>query len=408
MPESVRGYQMITRPVWRLVEASMLVLIWPLNRVLVVLFRNRVLPRSVLHMCYPVHIVHDTVLLLRRHGYTADYMALGDSQDWTKCDFRFRRFAKWMPLTLTEFWWFWRVVARYQVVHLHFMSGVAQTGWEWPVLKRMGRKIVVYHSGCEIRDRERNMALHPDMNICQDCDYDASICTDPVNLLRQALCRKYADLELLTTPDMKDFVPQGIHFPFFSPLDEAVPSRQRPYWPENGCFRIVHVTNHPGIEGTRHIQAAVDKLRAKGCAVEFIHLSRVPHHEVLAALVDADLSIGKMKMGYYANAQIEAMRCGAPTITCVREELMTNELRASALIFSTLDNLAETIEHFINHPDELAARRRDAPNDIRQLHDNEKLARKLISMYDALNLGKSQEDIAALERGNQSSNKEGR
>ncbi|NQV83361.1 MAG: hypothetical protein HQ494_06020 [Rhodospirillales bacterium] len=245
------------RSIWRLVEAAMLVLIWPLNQVFAVLFRNRVRPRSVLHICYPVHVVHYTVVLLRQHGFDAAYMALGDSEDWTECDYRFRRYAKWMPLTLTEFWWFWRVVSRYQTLYLHYMKGISEAGWEWPILKRMGRRIVVYHSGCEIRDRDRNMHLHPEMNICQDCDYNALICTSPHNHLLKRLTRRYADLELITTPDMRDFVPHGLHFPFFSPLEDVIPPRTRSYWPENKSFRIVHVTNHPGIEGTKHIEAAV-------------------------------------------------------------------------------------------------------------------------------------------------------
>lgn len=359
----------------------MRILIWPINRVLALLLARRVEPGSVLHICYPVHIVYYTVLFLRRNGRKADYMAMGDSQDWTECDFRFRRFAKWMPLTLTEFWWFWRVVARYEIVHMHFMMGISQSGWEWPILKRMGRKIVVYCGGCEVRDRERNVALHPGMNICEECDYNATICTNPLNLRRQRLSRQYADLELVTTPDMLDFVPHGIHFPFFAPPEEIIPPRRRAYWPANGCFRIVHVTNHPGIEGTRHIESSIERLRTKGYPIEFVFLRNVSFRDVLAAFADADLAIGKMKMGYYANAQIEAMCCGTPTITYVRPDLMTGELQRSGLVFSTLGQLEQTIEHFITHPEELEKRRQQAAESMRHFHDNDVLCRRLIRMY---------------------------
>lgn len=372
------------RSFWRGVETAARLLIWPANQILARLLAGRYTPRSVLHICYPVHIVHYTVVLLRRQGYKADYMAMGDSEDWTECDYRFRRYAKWMPLTLTEFWWFWRIVARYGIIHMHFMMGISQSGWEWPILKRMGRKIVVYYGGCEVRDRDRNMMLHPGMNICEECDYNAAICTNPVNLQRQRLSKQYADLELVTTPDMLDFVSRGIHFPFFSPPEEIIPPRRRAHWPENGYFRIVHVTNHPGIEGTRYIEAAVGRLKAKGYPVEFVLLKGIPYRDVLAAFADADLAIGKMKMGYYANAQIEAMCCGTPTITYVRPEFMTEELKRSALLCSTMGQLDQAIEHLITHPEKLKEHRTRALESIRRLHDNGSLAHRLIATYDAL------------------------
>lgn len=380
-----------------MVEAAMLVFIWPANQVLCVILRGRIVPRSVLHICYPVHIVHYTVVLLREHGYDAAYMAMGEGQDWTECDYRFLRYSKWMPLTLTEFWWFWRIVSKYEILHFHFMTGISQSGWEWSLLKRMGRKIVIYYSGCEARDSKLNVRLHPDMNICQDCDYNAVPCTSSHNRRLKELCGRYADLELVTTPDMRDFITHGIHFPFFAPFPELIPVRTRPFWPEGGVFRIVHVTNHPGIEGTRYIAQAVENLKAKGHRIEFIHLSDMPYHQVLAEMVEADLSIGKMKMGYYANAQIEAMCCGVPTITHVREELLDRKLKNSAFIFSSLADLEETIEHLLINPRELAEYRRRAMDSVRQLHDNDILTDRLIGMYEALRAGDTHTKIAAYE-----------
>ena len=44
--------------------------------------------------------------------------------------------------------------------------------------------------------------------------------------------------------------------------------------------------------------------------IQYVELTGVTHERVLRELADADLSIGKMKMGYYANHQIESMAAG--------------------------------------------------------------------------------------------------
>ncbi len=372
-------------------------MLWPINQVLVIFLRGRVKPNSVLHVCYPVHIVHYTVELLRAEGFNADYLALGDSTDWTLCDYRLRRWKKWIPLTLTEFWYFWRVLAKYQTVQFHFMTGISQSGWEWPILKRLGRKIVVYYSGCETRDSALNKQFHPDFNICEECDYNAVLCDGAVNQLRRKLAQRYADLELVTTPDMKDFVPHAIHFPFFAPPAQIVPSRTRPHWPANGLFRVVHATNHPGIEGTGQIAEAIQRLAGKGLPIEFRHLYRTPYRQVLQEFADADLSIGKMKMGYYANAQIEAICCGTPTLTWVRPDLIDDAVRESGVVLCDMESIEDVVGTLMSNPDRLQLLQQEGPERIRAIHDNGLLARRLIAMYQALQAGENTRTMARFD-----------
>jgi len=361
-------------------ERLLLALRPAINRVLIALLRRRVRPNSVLHISYMVHIPYYTVQHLRRQGITADYLAIGSSPFWDRCDHRFTP-ARWPLLRLLrELATFWGVVARYEIVHAHFLYTLSPDGWELPVLQRLGRRLVVHFRGCEARDRARNMALHPEVNICQNCEHDPYICQTPSAERRRVWARQFADAVLVTTPDMRDFMPEAAHFPFFMPDIEVPPARDRA-GSEGAELAIVHVTNQPGIEGTSEINEAVERLRARGRRIRFRWLHDLPHDQVLAELAEADLAIGKMKMGYYANAQIESMALGVPTITFVRDEFMTDELRRSGFIFTTLGRLEETIEYYLDHPEALAAKRSIARDSIRRLHDNDMLARQLVGLY---------------------------
>ena len=93
------------------------------------------------------------------------------------------------------------------------------------------------------------------------------------------------------------------------------------------------------------------------------------------------MSIGKMKMGYYANAQIESMLCGVPAITYVREQFMTEELRQSGFIFTDMAQLEETIEYYLTHPEALSEKRRQARSSVIRLHDNKAISRQFTEIY---------------------------
>jgi hypothetical protein len=351
----------------------------PVNALLARLLAARVVPGSVLHVSALVHVPYYTVRVLRENGVDADYLAVGDSPWWNKADFHYQPRRLAFVSVLQEMWWVWGVVRRYEIVHSHFIVTVSRTGWEWPLLRRMGRHIVVHYRGCEVRDRALNQRLHPAMNICEECEYDPAICAMPLNQRRRALARKWGSAFLVTTPDMKDFAPEAVHMPFFISRVDAAATRE--HTGRERPVKIVHATNHPGVEGTRHIRLAIDDVRRRGHAIDFVELTGVEHDRVLSELADADLSIGKMKMGYYANLQVESMVAGVPTITYVRPEFMTAELEESGFIFATLDTLADVLEHYLTNPDALRHKQQRARESILALQDNARIARQYQALY---------------------------
>ena len=357
--------------------------LYPINLLLVFLRRKTMRPGSVLHISNMVHIPYYTVKALRRVGVEAEYLAIGRSETWSQCDYNLVP-SIWPPVRVAqEFFLFWKVVAKYEVVHSHFMISTAKFGWDLPVLRKLGRKVVVNFRGCDIRDRTLNMQLHPDVNICQDCDYAPDYpCQSSLLRHKRSLVRRYGDKFLVTTPDMRDFVPEAEHFPFFTP--EIDKDTYRGSHDEKGrrqSWKIVHATTHPGIEGTAEIEKAIDGVRSFGHRIEFVVLKNVSHEQILRELATADLSIGKMKMGYYANAQIESMFLGVPAVTCIRAEFMTEELKQSGFILTTLEELSECLRYYLEHPHALAEKRRLAQSSIGALHDNESLAQELKRIY---------------------------
>ena len=370
-------------PILSRMEPLMWGILSPLSWLLARYFQSRPYRNSVLHVSYMLHIPYYTVQLLRRHGLRADYLAIGRSPYWNRCDHNFMPSSVPCFRLVLEFLAFWRIAARYEVIHAYSMHTISATGWELRWLKAMNRRLVVHFRGCEARNRELNTLLHPNVNICQDCDHRPKICELPSSVTRRRLARRNGDVCLVSTPDLKDFWPHAIHFPLLAPepgLEAAARDRTH-FRSTDETFEIVHVTNQPGIEGTVEIQRAIQNLQAKGYRIAFRWVQKTSHEKVLQAMQYADLAIGRMKMGFYANPQIESLAMGIPTVTSIREDLLTDELRDSGFIVATLSTLQDTLEYYLSHPEALAEKRANARASILRLHNNDDLARRLVKLY---------------------------
>jgi len=258
------------------------------------------------------------------------------------------------------------------------MMMLSVSGWEVKILKKMGRKILVHYRGCEIRDWRKNMKLHPELNICQDCDYGRIRCDDWKVKQQRKVFAQYADKSLVTTPDLLDFAPDAEYFPFFAP--EISPCNKT----INENFHIVMVSNHPGIDGLREVENILKELVVEGYSFTWEVLYQASMEKMKQSLEKADLAIGKMKMGFYANAQIESMMMGIPTVSYVRDDFLGRYQLPERLILSTLSELKSKIKMLLedkNLYDQVSKKTRDS---VLEIHNNQFLAERLKNIYTEL------------------------
>ena len=137
-----------------------------------------------------VHITFYTTRILRRSGIRADFLANSTSRHWEECDYKSPSIRFPVLQALFEFIYFWVYIAPYNIVHLHFAQTMTRSGWELSVLKDLGRTIIIHFRGCDIRNYDMNVKLHPNFNICQNCDYDHS-CIRKENQLRISNALQY-------------------------------------------------------------------------------------------------------------------------------------------------------------------------------------------------------------------------
>ncbi len=116
------------------------------------------------------------------------------------------------------------------------------------------------------------------------------------------MAKKYGNLFLVTTPDLLQYILEGHHLPFTRDL---VDYNQISSFPKkDGIIRIVHATNHDGIEGTRYIEEAVAKLKSEGYPVELLIVRKIPHEKALQIYKSADICVGKTDDGVLCKLSI--------------------------------------------------------------------------------------------------------
>lgn len=361
---------------------NVILLLAPINYCLAFVLKSIFIKKSVLHIGPMVHTIFDTVKLLRANGWKANYLSIQPSNEiWEKADYILEKKTNPCFQALSDFIFFWKIVACYQVIHSHFYILLSSSGWELPILKKMGRTIVFHGRGCHMRSKELNEKINKEdqYNICKCCDYNMQSCASDAVVRRRVLARMYGDKFIVTTPDLKDFMPAANVLPFFAPEEREKENTDSILMKER--IKIIHITNHPGIEGTAQIEGVINELKQEGYSLEFVKLSGVAHNDVLNSLQDADLSIGKMKMGYYANAQVESMQMGVPTITYIRPSYISEELKDSGFIFSDLKHLKETLRYYLDNLDKLEEKKLKTKSSIKRLHSNVEIIKTLEHLY---------------------------
>ena len=193
-----------------------------------------------------------------------------------------------------------------------------------PVLRAMGKRTAFHFHGCEVRSRARMMASHR-FSTCTECE---PFCVPREQERVLALAARHADRAFFSTLDLAESVPRGVHLPLA--IEAARWERlalERPL-PEldrrdgvRGPVVIAHAPTHRLIKGTRHVEAAVERLRAEFPRVELRMIDRQPWATMPEFLAGCDILVDQVMMGWYGLLAIEGMAERRAVVACLREDL---------------------------------------------------------------------------------------
>ena len=203
-------------------------------------------------------------------------------------------------------------VRRYDVFHFNAGApGIALRTrhgvfTELPLLKRLGKTVVVTWQGCDVRPR----AACPWCERPECVRYDAWRAPDAKAML------KHADRGVFLNPDLWRYLPGATFLPYAS-VDVA--SIEPQPLPDRETVVVAHAPTNPQVKGTPHVVAAVEQLRAEGLNIELDLITGVTNQEAMRRIAQADVLVDQLHIGWYGGVAVEAMALGRPVLCFINE-----------------------------------------------------------------------------------------
>lgn len=260
-----------------------------------------------------------------------------------------------------------------------------------PILKRLGKGIVVTYQGDDARQGDFSLA---NFEFSAAQEVEAGYYTpesDEDKRKRIATFGKYADKVYALNPDLLRVLPPHSEFLPYASVD---PREWRPpegfHVGQGRRLTILHAPTHRGAKGTRHILRAVELLRERDrLDFEFTLVEKIPHDEVRRLYERADLLIDQLLFGWYGGLAVELMALGKPVMCYVRESdlgFIPPEMRRDLpVINATPANIYEVLKEWITaRREELPAVGARGRAFVERWHDPLKIAARLKDDYETI------------------------
>jgi glycosyltransferase involved in cell wall biosynthesis len=246
----------------------------------------------------------------------------------------------------------WRALAsllpKTDVFHFYFGLTLVPRRLQFPILRATRRKSVFHFVGSDIRGKT------------------------PAQL---AYAQK-ADARVVGSYDAIRWVPDAEVIPPAIDLKRYTPS------PGRGGERplVVHAPSRKASKGTEFVEAACAQLPVD---LDVVH--GVTHDEAVERYRRADIVVDQLNAGWYGLFAIEAMALGKPVVTFLHDEAVrrTEDVFGVTVPIAnaTKETLVDVLRPLVEDADERRRRAELSRAYVEAVHDDEKIADRLLALY---------------------------
>ena len=314
---------------------------------------------------------------VRRLGHHAEVWSFGPPALGFQAD---RIFDRDRLLTHPDYRWsmFDEAVKGFDV--FHFMYGrslldpvdpVLPALWDIPLLKFLGKRVLMHYRGSDVRLPSIHQRREPDSY------FNASHVTVDEDALRQrvSIARRHCDALLVSTPGLLDYVPDALLVPHT--LDLLAWSHSRPVEPK--IPEVVHVPSNAQTKGTAAVDAALEPLDRSG-VIRYRKLEGLDRAQLRLALTGADIVVDSLGIGDHGLISTEAMAAGCVAIAHIHPK-NRDRTPGVPVVEATGETLAGVVSDLASSPDRRAQIRRAGVAWVDTQHSYEAVGPLLDSLY---------------------------
>ena len=273
---------------------------------------------------------------------------------------------------------FLRCIIDYDIFHFHFGLSLLPKNIDLPVLKLLGKKMVMHYWGDDIRQndiavkytclsREDLRELYPERR-------------DELQRKKVEKLNKDVNISIVGDFQLLPYSPQSIVIKQVIDLSrwDYVGAEKKP-----GAVKIVHAPSNQRIKGTKYILSAINKLIDDGANIDFVLLENMSNEQVKKHCREADIIVDQLLLESYGIFAIECMALGKPVLCRIDDEFIKYYPDVPIMVTDP-ENLYENLNKLIDN----AALREDlgrrGRNFVEKVHDSHKIAIQLLELYKSL------------------------
>lgn len=266
--------------------------------------------------------------------FPVDFILKNENREWTRTK---------------KLFFFLKCLRDYDIFHFHAESIFAADFKDIPLLKKLGKKVIFHFHGSEIRGKN----MHPRI--------------------------KLADARLVSSPDLLEFVPDGLWTP--QPVDLEYWTPQQPVSSPKEKLILVHAPTNRKVSGTDYIISAVKELKKEGYKIELYLIEETPYDSLKEYFQEGDIFLDKVTLGIYGTFAIEGMALKKPVCVFIKEKLLPLYPEELPIMNTNPDNLKQNLRKLIE--DEKLRRKLGEKGRAyaEKYHDVRKIAEKCLSIY---------------------------
>lgn len=263
----------------------------------------------------------------------------------------------------------------YDIYHFRFGQSLLPWNLDLPLLRMLGKKIVMNFDGTDIRISHRFHKTKYNTIFSQNSP--ETLVQRIKKQVRYRWIKIWANYLTVTTPDLLEFAP-GAEL-IFNPVPLSIKNKQK-LISVSKKIKIIHAPTNRPIKGTKYIIKAVQRLK-KHYPIELIIVENKPHAEIDVFYHGADIVIDQLLMGALSTVSLEGMMYGKPVICYLRDDLRKYYPRDLPVISANSDNIYQVLEEMIKNKGKLPLIGRKSLNYIKQYYYPNVIARKWKKIY---------------------------
>lgn len=264
----------------------------------------------------------------------------------------------------------------------HFFWGISLWNWwrfhllDLPILKLFRKKIVVHFRGLDVVDIKHFDYLRESS---RGVKLDKPPLSRPDQQKKLKKWLRYADVVLVSEPDLFEVVPQATLSPQVIDLNYWTTTR-RPLSEQDGIIRIVHAPSSRRKKGTDFIEESIARLKNRGLPVELVLAEKLPHHKIKELYETSDIGIDQVLYGWHGKVSVELMALGKPVICNINPDYRKHRPDLP-IVHGDPTNLEQVIEGLVKDADLRLALGAQSREYVARYHDVEGVVDELLRLY---------------------------